>query len=1770
MTDNILCFGHLNSFAFTLHDSLYCYGQRIVLTDGALPSIVYPPRWNLINNTEEWFHFAFEVDTKAFECSAFVNGQLFTKVSVKSRFPAPASGNLAPLRQLTLGQLTRTLLTPFRAATTPTDPPGTNSGNFFNLTRPQPRDFPIVQRVSFQGRMDEIRLWAMTRFDINMTNGNATTNEKSKGIKTLRRGLMPEELDQSSKLLAYWDIDNEPVGGIANINFTEINDKIGNSNGFFNSFRSSPFTFSEVAPVPTIAIGPSTAPIVTFNSSWNFHVPAREIEVSLGPFKFMCLVMEEYSETPCPTDDVAYYQYSITSQATAGVTRPASGQMTNSSIFVYIPLTFLLVQNNLQDSFTWATNAMIRDKPGLLGAPVRIFSPPAWSLYSPFSRHQQVSNFANVEGNNFDIFEKFYNYYYMSHSSYENNFDSEYGSSWRYLQVPHGNSPSILRLPCYSYFGAPVKPLILAAPSSSKLFQVQALAFQSGSLSIVPKRTQLLSCGDQTNPNPQCFVSSPTDAIFYSPMADPTLEDDANSMPLFINYTCVSDPFTFFMKPAVAAISTSKISEQISYRASMVGPNPFAVYFDGSYTELSSNTSNAFNVCAVSVWIRPNLNSEGFESSGSLESKVLLQMFPDDTLRQKFEIALVRNASSFPNYFAVITNFKSSFPSGYISVSTFTNSSLSSSVWIEPEKWTNILVTQSLSDPSLYTVYLDGSPTISIPFGAINPPAIIYLGAPVAAEEASNSNLTSYIGSLDELTFWSRPIASLDALTMQFEAVDQDSESLEAYWDFNEGVGFSAFDAKRNFVFSPKRRPISPIIAAMNASDLSPAQAMPQWVPATDLSFPSIPVKATTAKIITMATHGRGSEDKWKLGVFITQLPQNGDLYQVIESSSKREFFEGSLDAKSFLRDVKEAKRDIVAVKPINTAYSDSGTGPTLLRQWVSNVRAVSSSREAPPGTNFWNASHIVGSPVWWSSSTSSSNFNSKERYFDAKRFGREALESNQSPSSNSSSPSSSPGPNSPQSSSPTNAPSFASPQVSINPSTLQGGGRSDSLFSSTPPVYGPNVYSWCPASVCDISTSINAENGGKREFSNFSGISRDFSEFYEEFQTSFSSPEGQMLEWIEVEFDVEVYLKRVEVFQNLNPGSVTRIAAFDENFLKWRDLYTSEATMPGGVMVAAYATLSPQFCSYTSFKTRVIRLEMDTCKYRVWNQIEAVRLTGTTELPAGVVTDPEGRVLYVPRDVGAGADKISYTASSCPTSTAAISPSFTYNLYIGGATPQSPYGLSATYDVDARNYTLILLRAYSPDSRVTSFQRIVTSFPSKGSLYNAKFNAKTRLLEPADELESDEKEVLIENADGYLFYRAPDECKYEISSFTYYVTANGDRSSTSTIKLNSLCSHSFLNYTRWLAIILLVLTLLAMMVAIAFGVYVIVQRSERAIGEDRPIVLLTISIAALVSYASLFLEFAPVTSSWCLARLWILHLGTTLLVTCTLALALIKWSDFSAQALRSSNRRKESIYSLPLSAFLLGCLALGVEILQLIIFSVVDKPVVRYSVSHDNAAVTVATCSAPKFSFTLLVINKAAWLVAVFVICCILISVSTAGLGAYAFLLFSSVVAIFCGLAFIIAMYSTNSPSILLTLNVLALVIPISIFFASLFFAHLSYRRTHKIQNVVETTEFGLQPITSSSQKTTAAIMRGKSTSQLSDTAANVQMTIDMNNHSVDKSVAALLDTVQTKEREIADLKRRLLKRHYKIRALQQKLSETAESSNMQLFSAGPSDYTE
>lgn len=1603
----------------------------------------------------------------------------------------------------------------------------------------------------------------------------------------MNRALLPREFNPSV-LLGYWDFDGEPLATVNNLTWS-LGDRLRRT--VANILLFCPTC---TLRTPTITLGPSRAPIKSLSAPWIFHI-TKSVEVNLGPFSFLCLNNDTLTTVPCSYTGYNLDTLTVLTQTTAGLTTPAYGvPITTSMNISYEPFPFLLAANRGLDAFNWSISSSSSPGTPFGTANVRLYNPPNDNMVSPLNATNQVR---------------------------------------AVIRVAPGNKPSVITLPCFSLVGAQPRPFIISAPKSAKLYQMATTLSSNGSFIIYPSNDQILNC-DQSVSNypwisPECYLQGNSQSVYYVPMADPSLPAPTD---LFINYSCGLPEQYLMMNPVAVNISaTSMVADnQLSFDPSSVGPNPFALYFDGAYTHAVTNTNDKpLEVAAISIWVRPDLNPVYDANATSYsETRTLVQLFPRSAgLTHQTEILLVRNASSYPNYFCVVNNYNtldSSLPTGFLSLSSYAGNS-SSPLAIEPSIWTNIIVTQSPASSSSSLIYIDGSRAAQGAFGTISPPSQIHFGTSAQFDPPVRS--TSYMGSIDDFSLWSSPFTPYEALTLQFSSISTNNSDLVAYWDMNEGVGFSATDAVNSFILVPQSS-----FSDSNASTTSQAQAMPAWVWPVDLTFDLIVTSINSPQVITLDAYAGSPAENWKLGVYITNLPKNGILYQVPQNFTATSLADTTFKEVNFglsrkknadqnefsyanelrlARDVKSMNLSdpnfIATLTPIKSAFAVS---PSLSISflWAKSVVGVSSSRAAPPGSSSWNATNILGAPSWWISTaendtddSSSSRFGSSstngwtqrspsgsedydgqdddaeeegenedgegDNHFDRYEYERQkmleeemmrlrerlwkmeiekqrALEQQQHQEKERYSQHKRPsgrharGLSRQQSAFefPLIPDRYAFPVARVVPPASENASSnrkitsiaasmqeedddtSSNLVSQNSPVYGENPRSWSPASDCAAA--------------------------------------GNDLEYIELEFEAMLYISRVEIFQNLFSGAVTRIASWDYSAKTWRTLYSGSATEPRTV----YTTFTPAISTYPSFRSNRIRIELDTCTYLGWYEIEAVRITGTKSLPEGVITDPLSRVIYVPSSSLPGTDSFTYSASSSPLGLSTASPSFSFDLQIGQVTP-APVVYTQTLDVQARDFTLIHLMATLSDSSSAAIQRVVSQLPERGTLYNAAQRGDGSFY-PTSELTTNSTDIIISNADGYLFYKSPDVCKFQFSHFQYYATSQGERSSTATITVNSLCAPSYRNYARWLSVILLVLVILAIIAAALFGVYAFVERKQRAIEADRHQVLIAISVAACVSYASLFFEFAPATAGYCLAKLWMLHIGTTALVAAALALILIRWTDFSSQALRSANREASSI---PIAALILASLVMAIEIIQLIIFSAIDMPYIKTITSQDNPAASVALCVAPRFPYTLLVINKAVWLVAVFVIACILLSVSTSGRSSYTFLLFSSVTGVVAGLAFIIAIYSTKSPAVILTLNVLALVIPISLFIGALFLAHIFYRRTNKIQNVVETTEFGLQPITS--PKTAA---RNKANPQLTDTVANVQMTLDMNNHSVDKSVASLLDTVQIKEREIATLKRKLLKRHYKIRELQQKLTETNESSNMQMFGSGPPEYTE
>jgi hypothetical protein len=122
-------------------------------------------------------------------------------------------------------------------------------------------------------------------------------------------------------------------------------------------------------------------------------------------------------------------------------------------------------------------------------------------------------------------------------------------------------------------------------------------------------------------------------------------------------------------------------------------------------------------------------------------------------------------------------------------------------------------------------------------------------------------------------------------------------------------------------------------------------------------------------------------------------------------------------------------------------------------------------------------------------------------------------------------------------------------------------------------------------------------------------------------------------LEWIEVELSNSIYVSSVELFETLTPGMVTRIAIADQwvgsDATPWKTIYSGE---PNLFLPASARVFSPSVCNLPELAALFVRVEFRTDMFLgTWTGLDAIRVSGTLVPPPGRLTDPAGRVAYVP-----------------------------------------------------------------------------------------------------------------------------------------------------------------------------------------------------------------------------------------------------------------------------------------------------------------------------------------------------------------------------------------------------------------------------------------------------------------------------------------------------------------------------------------------------------
>ena len=110
---------------------------------------------------------------------------------------------------------------------------------------------------------------------------------------------------------------------------------------------------------------------------------------------------------------------------------------------------------------------------------------------------------------------------------------------------------------------------------------------------------------------------------------------------------------------------------------------------------------------------------------------------------------------------------------------------------IEPDVWTYVV---GSFDGAQTRTYIDGELAASMAYEGTIPPT----DDPVEIGGRTDHNSYYYVGLMNQLRVWSRPLTDAEIAQQFTEPNEIDTDGLIAYWDMNEGTGTVAEDSSGN------------------------------------------------------------------------------------------------------------------------------------------------------------------------------------------------------------------------------------------------------------------------------------------------------------------------------------------------------------------------------------------------------------------------------------------------------------------------------------------------------------------------------------------------------------------------------------------------------------------------------------------------------------------------------------------------------------------------------------------------------------------------------------------------------------------------------------------------------------------------------------------------------------------------------------------------------------------------------------------------------------
>lgn len=141
-------------------------------------------------------------------------------------------------------------------------------------------------------------------------------------------------------------------------------------------------------------------------------------------------------------------------------------------------------------------------------------------------------------------------------------------------------------------------------------------------------------------------------------------------------------------------------------------------------------------------------------------------------------------------------------------------------------------------------------------------------------------------------------------------------------------------------------------------------------------------------------------------------------------------------------------------------------------------------------------------------------------------------------------------------------------------------------------------------------------------------------------------------IQTITLGFNQSVYVSELEIYMPRGGSALVEVLAYDDEFDTFSSIYVADSCQVRQALVnrkdAKYNIVFVTPCR-TIFKTSVIKLVFDTGFSKQQLMVDAVRLSGTLDVPVGAVTSRSRSLVYVPDANAFGIDDFQYIVTDCP-----------------------------------------------------------------------------------------------------------------------------------------------------------------------------------------------------------------------------------------------------------------------------------------------------------------------------------------------------------------------------------------------------------------------------------------------------------------------------------------------------------------------------------------